>query len=400
MHFLFVVPPFFGHISPTLSVGASLLARGHRVTWTGITPVADTHIPAGGKYVYPGAALAPYQDDIQRILKRQDDGPNISGPEALKLALEETYIPFCKYLMPGLEALVDEIRPDVIVNDCITFAGALCAYKKNIPCVTTTPVPPDLTASTTRSPNIFAWQQNLVRNLQTSVGVYSSEFHIHSKLLNIVFTSQEFAAVEEPEPQLKFVGPVKGRPNEVPFDWEKLAVSPYPVLYVSIGTLLVDIRQEFFSKVVEAFTNEPITVVCATPPEVLDVWPKNFIVQGFVPQTAVMQKADAVLCHGGFNTVNDCFLNGLPMVVTPIAYDQFHTAALIEKAGSGIKLRYRRLRVNDLRQAAWKILKEPAYKHAAVRVQHSFIKAGGNDTAVELLETFAAKYALHFSATA
>ncbi len=50
--FLFVVPPFFGHVSPTLSVGASLITRGHEVKWFGITPLDSKHIPEGGSYFY------------------------------------------------------------------------------------------------------------------------------------------------------------------------------------------------------------------------------------------------------------------------------------------------------------------------------------------------------------
>ncbi|MGY0037992.1 hypothetical protein [Pedobacter sp. NJ-S-72] len=53
--FLFVVPPFFGHISPTLSIGSTLIARGHEVKWIGITPLADKHIPEGGEFIYPGS---------------------------------------------------------------------------------------------------------------------------------------------------------------------------------------------------------------------------------------------------------------------------------------------------------------------------------------------------------
>lgn len=149
--FLFVVPPFFGHVSPTLSVGASLIARGHEVKWFGITPLDSKHIPEGGSYFYPEEDLIPYQEEIARILKRQDDGPACSGPEVMKLALEETYVPFAKMMMPGLTRLTESWMPDVIVNDCITFGGALFAHKHNIPCVTTTPVPPDVMGDTEKT---------------------------------------------------------------------------------------------------------------------------------------------------------------------------------------------------------------------------------------------------------
>jgi len=387
--FLFVVPPFFGHISPTLSVGASLIARGHEVKWFGITPLDNKHIPEGGSYFYPEQDLIPYQDEIAKILKRQDDGPACSGPEVMKLALEETYVPFAKIMMPGLETLTREWQPDVIVNDCITFGGALFAHKNNIPCVTTTPVPPDVMGDTENSaPKIFEWQQNLIKELQKEVGIEDEGIFIHSHHLNLIFTSQKFADFDEVPSHMKFVGPVKGRPNPAPFDWDKLNASTTPKIFVSLGTLLVDIRKAFFEKVIAAFADQPVTVIAATPPDIFEEWPSNFIVSSFVPQSALMPHMDAVICHGGFNTVNDTFTNGLPMLITPIAYDHFHIAKLIEKAGCGISIRYKRLRIDALRQTVFELLENPAYRNAAKEVQSSLINAGGNDRAVELLENF------------
>ncbi|WP_426277827.1 glycosyltransferase [Chryseobacterium sp. S-02] len=387
--FLFVVPPFFGHISPTLSVGASLIARGHEVKWFGITPLDNKHIPEGGSYFYPEQDLIPYQDEIAKILKRQDDGPACSGPEVMKLALEETYVPFAKMMMPGLETLTKDWQPDVIVNDCITFGGALFAHKNNIPCVTTTPVPPDVMGDTENSaPKIFEWQQNLIKELQQEVGIEDDGIFIHSHHLNLIFTSQKFADFEEVPSHMKFVGPVRGRPNPAPFDWDKLNASTTPKILVSLGTLLVDIRKAFFEKVIAAFADQPVTVIAATPPEIFEEWPSNFIVSSFVPQSALMPHMDAVICHGGFNTVNDTFTNGLPMLITPIAYDHFHIAKLIEKAGCGISIRYKRLRVEALRQTVFELLENPTYRNAAKEVQSSLINAGGNDRAVELLENF------------
>lgn len=388
--FLFVVPPFFGHISPTLSIGASLIAKGHEVKWLGITPLAAAHVPEGGEYIYPEADLAAHQEELQKILKRQDDGPACSGPEVMKLALEETYVPIARIMMKGLGKFVDAWQPDVIVNDCITFAGALCAHIKGIPCVTTTPVPPDVMGDTANSaPKIFEWQEQLVKGLQQEFGVYGDDIVIHSRKMNLVFTSLEFAGLKDPMPHMKFVGPVKGRPNNVAFDWERLEKAKTPKVFVSLGTLLVDIRAAFFQKLIDAFADAPLTIVAATNPDIFEQWPDNFIVSGFVPQAELMPKMDVVICHGGFNTVNDTFINGLPMLITPIAYDHFHTAKLIENAGCGLKIRYKRLRIEDLKNAIFELLENPQYRNAALRIKDTFIAAGGNDKAVELLEEFA-----------
>lgn len=388
--YLFVVPPFFGHVSPTLSIGASLIARGHEVKWLGISPLDARHVPAGGEFIYPAESLVEHQEEIARILKRQDDGPSCSGPEVMKLALEETYVPFARMMMKGLSAYADQWKPDVIVNDCITFAGALCAHLKGIPCVTTTPVPPDVMGDTANSaPKIFEWQQQLILGLQRELGIAGDEIHIHSHELNLVFTSSAFAGFDEVPPHMKFVGPVKGRPNDAAFDWERLAKAKTPKIFVSLGTLLVDIRKNFFQQLITAFENEPVTIIAATDPAIFTSWPDNFIAGGFVPQAALMPHMDAVICHGGFNTVNDAFINGLPMLITPIAYDHFHTAKLIENAGCGISIRYKRLRTTTLRNAVFELLENPRYRNAAAAIRETFIAAGGNDKAVELLEQFA-----------
>ncbi len=387
--YLFVVPPFFGHISPTLSVGKTLLDRGHQVAWTGITPLDKEHIPQGGSYLFPENKLSVYQEEIARILRLQDDGPKLSGAETWKLALAETYIPFCKLMMDGVEAVVDAYRPDIIVSDCITFAGGLSAYKKGIPYATTTPVPPDVAGQHAKAPKIMAWQTDLLYRLQEAVGVTAPELVMHSRHLNLVFTSSVFANVADAEPHMHFVGPVKGRPNDVPFDWERLAAARGPKVFVSLGTLLEDIRAAYFEKLVAAFADAPLTIVAATDPNIRREWPDNFMVRGFVPQASLMPHMDAVICHGGFNTVNDALSNGLPILITPIAYDHFHTAGLIERAGCGISLRYKRLRIPDLHDALLRLLSDDSYRRNAQYIGRSFIDAGGNDTAARLLEDFA-----------
>lgn len=384
--FLFVVPPFFGHVSPTLSVGASLLKRGHEVQWVSLVNIKAEQVPEGGVFTVPAIYWDKHGEEIERILIMQDQGPLLSGVETWKLALEDTYIPFCKIMYQGLNDVISTFKPDVVVSDCITFAGGICAYQHGIPYVTTTPVPPDLGANAMNSPKIWEWQQNLMFSLQRKLGVERNELIFHSRKLNLVFTSQYFASITNPESHMRFVGPVAGRPNKVAFDWDRLEKSKGPKVFVSLGTLLEDIRKEFFLKVIEAFRDEPLTIVAATKPEIIEDWPENFIVQGFVPQSEVMKKMDLVICHGGFNTVNDAILNELPLLITPIAYDHFHTADLVEKAGCGKKIRYKRMRIADLRKAVWELIEQPDYKKQAGHVKQTFLAAGSNDSAVILLE--------------
>jgi MGT family glycosyltransferase len=385
--FLFVVPPFYGHLNPTICIGNSLIERGHHVAWTGIIPLNAGIFPEGGQYFFLEKESKEHKQEIDRILKLQDEGPNLSVFEAAKMALEETAIPFAKIMLPGVDAVIDEFRPDVVINDSMAFAGGLAAYRRKIPYATTIAVPPDVAGKA--DSKVAEWHISRILELQRAVGIETDQCIVFSLQLSLTFTSREFTGIYEPTGNLHFVGPVTGRPNNSPFDWELFYKMPKPKIYVSIGTLLVDIRRNFFSHIIEAFKDKPVTIIAATSPEIIDKWPPNFIVQEHIPQTELMKHVDAVICHGGFNTVTETLLNGLPILITPICYDHFHIANLIEKAGCGINIKYKRIKPEKLADAINELLVNPVYKEAAEKIKKTFIEAGGNNKAVEYLESFA-----------
>jgi Glycosyl transferases, related to UDP-glucuronosyltransferase len=106
----------------------------------------------------------------------------------------------------------------------------------------------------------------------------------------------------------------------------------------------------------------------------LDEWPENFIVQGYVPQSELLKHIDVVIGHGGLNTTCDTFMNGIPMLIIPMAFDQSHTAQLIQNYGCGIRIKYSRIRIQDIEHAVDELLYNPTYKKAAKEIQQSFIK--------------------------
>lgn len=389
--FLFVVPPFFGHINATLSVGASLLRRGHEVKWFGIQPLAAHHIPPGGEFIFPEEDLAVHAEQIRQILLRQGDESAYSGAEVMKLTFEETFVPFARMMMPALSKFTGTWKPDVIISDYMAFAGSLCAHIKNIPCVTSYPVPPDLVDGMEDNvPKVFEWYEGLLKQLQQEFGVEGALVINNSRQLDLVFTSREFSGISNPLPHMKFVGPVQGRPNPVDFDWERLEKMAEPKIFVSLGTVLSGSRDTFFQKLVTAFKDEPLSIVAVADPDLFEEWPDNFFVSKSVPQLELLPEMDAVISHGGFNTVNETIINGLPMLITPIAYDQFHNAKLVEQTGCGTVIRYKRLRAEDMKRGVSELLENPKYRNAAVRIRDTFIASGGNERAVKLLEDFVA----------
>lgn len=386
--FLFAIPPFWGHINPTLSLGKTLLERTHEVAWCGMTKLNPELIPSGGKYFHLEKTEGKNKKEIERIIQLQNQGANMPALAALKLGLEDTYIPFAKMMFHEFNQVVDAFHPDVIVNDCITLTGTLSAYVKGIPNATLTPITPNALADNNAAPKVTEWVHNSIIDMQQSLGIEGEEEYIQSKRLNMYYTSLLFCGydVQSIPPWMKFIGSLSGRPDNTPFDWDKLNKSKAPRIYISIGTVLVDSRKEFFSKMVEALGNKPFTVIAAANPEILEKWPENFIVQSYVPQSELLKHVDVVVGHGGLNTVCDTYMNGIPMLIVPMAFDQSHTAMLIEQYGCGIRIKYSRMRIQDIEYAIDELLYNVKYKKAAEEIQRSFIEAGGNKRAAELLE--------------
>lgn len=387
--FLFVVPPFFGHINPSLSIGRTLLEKGHEVAWAGLTEIKAETIPSGGSFFILKESYQENKEVIQDIIKLQDKGANLPALEALKLGLQDTYIPFAKIMFEELAKLVDTYQPDVIINDCITFAGALVAHVKNIPLATITPVTPNTLHDPGTAPKVTKWVHDSIIGLQNSVGISGDEELISSKEVNMFYTSQKLAGYKDGEypSYMKFIGALTGRPDNTPFDWDRFNKFNNPKIYISLGTVLIDIRKEFFSRMIEALKDKNITVVAATDPSILEKWPDNFIVQSYVPQLKLLKHIDVVIGHGGLNTVCDTYMNGIPMLIIPIAFDQSHTATLIDQYGCGIRLKYKRMKTKDIEQAVDDLLYNEKYKKAAKEIQQSFIEAGGNKKAAELIES-------------
>jgi MGT family glycosyltransferase len=390
--FVFVVPPLTGHINPTLSMGAVLLQRGHQVGWITLDESLAAKLPEGGELLLitynesdrQKQESAKYLDIITKKI--------VYGIDSIKFLYEEVLVPLNRHSYEGIARWLDKFKPDLVITDHQMFAGAIAAIIKKIPYATSVTAPAAIKVMD-ELPKVHEWEVNQIVALQRELGVKNDSSIACSSLLTMVLTSREFFGEMDLPEHYRFTGPViHHRAVNIAFDWDLLQSVNRPRILVSIGTTFDHIhKRSFFEKVIEALGHEDITVVVVSDPDLFDIWPANFIVQRQIPQLELLPHLNAVVCHGGHNTVCETLMNGLPMVVIPIAYDQSHVAGRVVRTGAGERLNFNRFKAGHLKDAVEQILNNPAYKINAEQLKKTFHEAGGTQAAADMLEQLVIK---------
>lgn len=387
--FLFVVPPFWGHINPTLSLGKALSEAGHIVAWASMIEL-DHLTPKGAKcYKFEKEERGDrdnldtaYFDEVKR------KGQEAFGIQSIHYLYEKVLIPLGLYMGRHLPKIIRDFQPDIIINDHQAFAGAICAVKENIPYVTSITAPAAIKASID-FPKFLEWEAEQTITLQKKLGLFEDTSIVTSKLASIVFSSKDFFGIKDFPKYYKFVGPlIENRPTDATFNFESIKDITHPKILVSIGTVFsTESKKDFYLKVIEAFKGKDYTIILVADPDLFEKWPDNFIVQSKVPQLELLPHMQAVICHAGHNTVCESLAYGLPLIVLPIAFDQSQVAARVAELGCGIRLKFKRLKSDHLYNALEEILSTPDYVKASMKIGDSFQKAGGIPRSLIVLDT-------------
>jgi len=377
---LFVVPPLTGHVNPTVAVAHALKRRGHQVAWVGHPSAVKRLLPVDAELLpLPEGDFQAHQD------KMREHGQNARGLAAFKQLWEEFFIPLARMMRPGVDHAVAAFRPDALLVDQQAFAGALVARARGLPFATLATTSARLKDSLQDLPKVREWVEAQLASLERESGLEPIPDPDVSPRLMVVFSTEALAGAGRFPPQTRFVGPaLEGREDPTPFPFESLA--PGRRLLVSLGTVNAERGTALYRVLAEALGEEPLQVVLVAPPELAGPLPPNFLVRPRVPQLALLPKMNAVLCHGGHNTVCEALAEGLPLVVMPIRDDQPVIAEQVVKAGAGIRLKFGRTRPDELRAAVRRALDDSALKEAAARIRGSFRAAGGAAAAAAAVE--------------
>ncbi|MGN6692904.1 MAG: glycosyltransferase [Aquihabitans sp.] len=388
--FLFVVPPFTGHVNPTIGVALELQRRGHDVAWAGVPGATEALLPAGSTF------LSAVPDEVAAYVaeagERRDDARGAAG---FKFLQEEVLLPLADHMVDGVDAALDAFGADVLVVDQQALGGAIVARRRGIPWATSATTSAELVDPLAALPKVATEMHQRRVELQVRHGVdpvAAAEGDLRlSPQLVLAYTVEELtgslAGTPAGDVPVRFVGPCAvGRPEPASFPWERLSDDPdVPNVLVSLGTLNAEVGERFWLAAAEAFSDQPWVGVFVAPDHLGPDAPPNVIVQARVPQLELLPRVRAVVSHAGHNTVCETLAEGRPLVVAPIRDDQPVVADQVVRAGAAVRVKFARVRAEALQAAVDQALTDPGLLAAAERIQTSFAAAGGPAAAADAL---------------
>ncbi|KAE9556218.1 hypothetical protein FO519_000557 [Halicephalobus sp. NKZ332] len=97
----------------------------------------------------------------------------------------------------------------------------------------------------------------------------------------------------------------------------------------------------------------------------------NIGVFGWIPQSDILAhpRTCGFITHGGTNSVIEAAMNGVPMVVIPLFFDQFRNAKMVEYRGLGVQIGEAELSTDTLKTGLKELLYDKKYSEASRRMK-------------------------------
>jgi UDP:flavonoid glycosyltransferase YjiC (YdhE family) len=323
-------------------------------------PVYDRTV---GRHLFPGFAQVPSRSSVNRVLD-----------------------------------LARDWQADLIVRDYSEFTGWIVARKLSIPLVTHG-IMHRLRPSTEDG---VAQAAGRLAELAGVDPPRDRDDLLGRAYLDIVPPSYRWPwEHDQPLAQLTRPSSFDGPPQPGALGWLDALGRTRPLVYVSLGNVFSQ-PSSLWQVILAALTELDVDAVVTTggtDPENLGPPPANVRVERYVPQSHVLPRCTAVVCHAGFSTLIGALAHGLPAVCLPLAADHPVNAQRCAEAGAGLNCANApaldprgplvdpaTLRPGDVASAISRLLGDPAFTSAAARIAREIRDMPGTGETARLLQ--------------
>ncbi|WP_028058600.1 glycosyltransferase [Candidatus Solirubrobacter pratensis] len=404
----------YGPTNNCVGIGDVLRRRGHRVVFI----VEES---------FRGTLEAQGFEERTMRLSPPPEAPEVPGQfwkdfirDTAPVFRKPTIEQLSEFIAPTFQALVDgaryvddrlreifgELRPDVIVEDNVVSFPALPA--SGIPWVRIVSCNP----AELKDPAVPPTFSGYPANDPTGWDEYWDEYARVHRDMHAEFDAfcRERGAPPLPPLELAhssthlnltlFPAEVDyARANPLDGTWHNLEAcvrttdAPYEapagegkLVYLSLGSLgSADIA--LMQRLIDTLAATPHRVIVSLGPqhELLRL-PDHMTGAEFLPQTSILPQVDAVVTHGGNNTITECLWFGKPTVVLPLFWDQYDNAQRMDETGFGVRLDTYGHAPEELTAALDRVLGDGALHQRLAAVSERLHRRPGTEHAADLIE--------------
>jgi MGT family glycosyltransferase len=404
----------YGPTNNCVGIGDVLRRRGHRVVFIVEESFAGT-LEAQG-YEERTMRLAPAPEVPEAPGQFWKDFIRETAPVFRKPTLEQlgefiaptfqALIDGARYVDERLVEIFDALQPDVIVQDNVVSFPALPASGRPwVRIVSCNPaelkdpdVPPTFSGYPAADRRGWAeyWEEyaRVHRDLHAEFDAFCRargapplgelEFAHSSEYLNLTLYPAEVDYA---------------RSHALDGSWHNLEASvrgtdaPYaapegdgPLVYLSLGSL-GSADAELMQRLIDTLAATRYRVIVSLGPQhALLRLPSHMAGAEFLPQTSILPQVDAVVTHGGNNTITECLWFGKPTVVLPLFWDQYDNAQRMQETGFGVRLDTYGHAPDELTGALERVLNDAALHERLAAVSARLRLRPGTAHAADLIE--------------
>jgi MGT family glycosyltransferase len=411
----------YGPTNNCAGIGQALRGRGHRVVFVVEESFAGNLESLGFEERHMRLGPAPeVAEEPGQFWKDfiHETAPVFRKPtfDQLSEFIEPTWRALCdgaRYVDPRLHEIIDELEPDVIVEDNVVCFPAIHASAR--PWVRIVSCNP-LELKDPNVPPVFSGYPEADRS---GWDVFRAEYahaiwDLHAEFSGFcaergapALPDGEF--IHESEWLNLYVYPAEieyRRSRPLAPTWHRLdtcvrevaADSELPesirsgegaLVYLSLGSLgSADV--ELMRRLVDTLSRAPHRFVVSKGPQHAEYeLADNMWGAEFLPQPAILPLVDAVITHAGNNTTTECFHFGKPMVALPLFWDQYDNAQRVDETGFGIRLPTYGFEESDLLGALDELLTDDQLRARMEAISARVQASPGRLAAADLIERVA-----------
>ena len=353
---LFTSCPAYGHLLPMLPLIRAAERAGH-----------DVRVATGPDLLGPLAArgldvraVGPTWQEAWSAHQTVWADPDLPDDQKMMDGVVALFGGPALARLNDLVVMAQEWRPDIIVHEVLEAAGSLLARSLGVPGVVHGFGP------------MFPFYAELLGPTGAVIGEPDLWAQASSEQALDICPPSLQPEGPPPWPDATPLRPSAGEPGQVPPRVAEALAADRPVAYFTLGTVKNAEAADFkagltaladYEGAVIATTGRPIG------PDELGPLPGNVIVEQFVPQAPVLERASLLVSHSGSGTMLGGLVHGVPQVALPRGTDQPQNAALLARAGAGLVVAPEDFAVDTIQAAVSSVTGDPAFRIAAERVR-------------------------------